>query len=347
MGQQGFWDFNDRHQKLAAQKGFLLELDELVPWEVFRPSLERLYDKPRKSRAGRKPIDVIVMFKRLVLQQMYTISDDELEYQVNDRLSFMQFLHLGLEDRVPDSKTVWLFKERLRKAGLVEERFEQFGSYLNGAGYQAQCGQIVDATRVPVPKQRNGKDENAQVKRGEVPEEWQKQPPKLSQKDTDARWTKKRGISYYGYKNHISRDVGQGFIRRYRVTDAAVHDSKVLGHRLDGDNSDDEIWADSAYLSTAIVEVLGWMGFISHINERAYRNRPLTDEQKAANRERSKTRSKVEHVFGAMVNEMGGKAVRTIGLARATIMLGLKNLTYNLKRFVFWQRQERFEESAV
>ena len=98
MGQQGFWDFNERHQKLAAQKGFLLELDELVPWEVFRPSLERLYDKPRKSRAGRKPIDVIVMFKRLVLQQMYTISDDELEYQVNDRLSFMQFLHLGLED---------------------------------------------------------------------------------------------------------------------------------------------------------------------------------------------------------------------------------------------------------
>ena len=83
---------------MAAQKGFLLELNELVPWEVFRPSLERLYDKPRKSRAGRKPIDVIVMFKRLVLQQMYNISDDELEYQVNDRLSFMQFLHLGLED---------------------------------------------------------------------------------------------------------------------------------------------------------------------------------------------------------------------------------------------------------
>ena len=126
-----------------------------------------------------------------------------------------------------------------------------------------------------------------------------------------------------------------------------MHDSKVLGQLLDADNSDDEIWADSAYLSVAIVEVLTWMGFISHINERAYRNRPLTDEQIAANRERSKTRAKVEHVFGTMVNEMGGKAVRTIGLARATATLGLKNLTYNLKRFVFWQQQEQLEEAAV
>ncbi len=347
MGQQGFWDFSARHQKLAEQKSFLSTLDELVPWDVFRPILERIHNKPRKSKAGRKPVDVIVMFKLLVLQQMYNISDDELEYQVNDRLSFMRFLHMGLEDRVPDSKTVWLFKERLRQAGLVEELFEQFGSYLNGAGYQAQCGQIVDATLVPVPKQRNRKDENEQVKRGEVPEDWQNQPYKLSQKDTDARWTKQRGVSYYGYKNHINRDAGHGFIRRYRVTDAAVHDSKVLGHLLDADNSDDDIWADSAYLSAAIVEVLSWMGFISHINERAYRNRPLTAEQKAANRERSKTRAKVEHVFGTMVNEMGGKAVRTIGLARATVMLGLKNLTYNLKRFIFWQQQEQLEEIAI
>lgn len=347
MGQQGFWDFSERHQKLAAQKGFLIALDELVPWEVFQPILAQVHDKPRKSKAGRNPIDVIVMFKLLVLQQMYNISDDELEYQVNDRLSFMRFLHLGLEDRVPDSKTVWLFKERLRQAGLIEGLFEQFGSYLNGAGYQAQCGQIVDATLVPVPKQHNSKQENAQVKQGEVPEDWQNQPHKLSQKDTDARWTKKRGVSYYGYKNHINRDAGHGFIRRYQVTDAAVHDSKVLGQLLDADNSDDEIWADSAYLSTAIVEVLTWMGFISHINERAYRNRPLTDQQTAANRERSKTRAKVEHVFGTMVNEMGGKAVRTIGLARATAILGLKNLTYNLKRFVFWQQQEQLEEAAV
>ena len=194
-----------------------------------------------------------------------------------------------------------------------------------------------------MPKQRNSRAENQQIKQGEVLPEWQEKPHKQSQKDTDARWRKKHGYSYYGYKNHISRDAGHGFIRRYTVSDAAVHDSQVIGQLLDVDNGGNDVWADSAYLSAAIVEVLGWMGFISHINERAYRNRPLSDQQKADNRERSKIRAKVEHVFGTMVNEMGGKLVRTIGLARAEVMLGLKNLSYSLKRFVFWQKQERQE----
>ncbi len=201
---------------------------------------------------------------------------------------------------MPDEKTVWLFRERLRKAELVGPLFEQFGAYLNATGYQAQCGQIVDATLVPVLKQRNTRDENAEVKAGKVPEDWQDKPHKLSQKDVDARWTKKNAQTYYGYKNHINRDAGHGFIRRYTVTDASVHDSKVLGQLLDVDNSDGEIWADSAYLSTAIVAVLTMMGFESHINERAYRNRPLNEQQIADYRECSKTQVKVEHVFGSI-----------------------------------------------
>ncbi|MEA5464903.1 IS5 family transposase [Leptothoe sp. PORK10 BA2] len=346
MGQQGFWDFETRHQKLESKKDLLSCLDAMIPWDEFRPILDSVYDKPRQRKAGRPPTDVIVMFKLLIVQQLYNISDDELEYQVNDRLSFMRFLHLGLEDSVPDAKTVWLFRERLRKAELVEPLFEQFGTYLNTTGYQAQCGQIVDATLVPVPKQRNTREDNATIKAGKVPEEWQDTPHKLAQKDVDARWTKKNGTSHYGYKNHINRDAGHGFIRRYAVTEASVHDSKVLGQLLDADNADDEIWADSAYLSVAIVAVLEMMGFESHINERAYRNRPLSEQQIADNRERSKTRAKVEHVFGSMVNEMGGKVIRTIGLARAETMLGLKNLTYNIKRYVFWQKQDMAEAIA-
>ena len=260
------------------------------------------------------------MFKLLILQQLYNISDDELEYQVNDRLSFMRFLHLGLEDSVPDAKTVWSFRERLRKAKLVEPLFEQFGAYLNATGYQAQCGQIVNATLVPVPKQRNTREDTATIKAGKVPDDWHDKPHKLSQKDVDARWTQKNGTSHYGYKNHINRDAGHGFIRRYTVTDASVHDSQVLGQLLDADNADDELWADSAYLSIAIVTVLEMMGFESHINERAYRNRPLSETQIADNRERSKTRAKIEHVFGTMVNEMGGKVIRTIGVASAETM---------------------------
>ena len=346
MGQQGFWDVEARHQKLEAKKDLLIWLDEIIPWDTFRPMLESVYAKPRKSNAGRPALDVVVMFKLLVLQQLYNIGDDELEYQVNDRLSFMRFLHLGLEDRVPDAKTVWLFRERLRHAELVEPLFERFGDYLNEMGYAAQCGQIVDATIVPVPKQRNRREENAEIKAGKVPDEWHDKPHKLSQKDVDARWTKKNGTAHYGYKNHINRDAGHGFIRCYTVTDASVHDSQVLGKLLDADNPDDEIWADSAYLSIAIVSVLEMMGFESHINERAYRNHPLTEAQIADNRERSKIRAKVEHVFGSMVNEMGGKAIRAIGFARAQTMLGLKNLTYNLKHYAFWQKQEMDEVLA-
>lgn len=204
MGQQGFWDFSERHQKLAKQKIFLVELDELIPWQTFRPILERLYDKPRKSPAGRTAINVIVIFKLLVLQQTYNIANDELEYQVNDRLSFMRFLHLELEDAVPDAKTVWAFKDQLRQQGLVEPLFNEFGAYLNGAGYQAKQGQILDATLVPVPKQRNTRAANQQIKQGEVPSDWKDKPHKQAQKDTDARWAKKHGQSYYGYKKLLS-----------------------------------------------------------------------------------------------------------------------------------------------
>ena len=140
-------------------------------------------------------------------------------------------------------------------------------------------------------------------------------------------------------QKHVNSDVAFKFIRRYSVIDASVHDPQVLGELLDADNSGDGLWADSAYLSVLIVEVLKLIGFEPHINERAYRNRPLNEEQKAANRERSKTRARVEHVFGDLVTSMGGKVVRSIGLARAQTQLGLKNLVYNLKRFVALETQ--------
>jgi IS5 family transposase len=339
MGQPGFWDIDQRLEKLAGKQDVLNRLSTLVPWETFRPILARIHQKPRKSNAGRKPTDVVLLFKMLVLQKLYNISDEELEYQVNDRLSFMQFLALGLEDPVPDATTVWLFRDQLQQHNLVDELFERFSDYLEASGYQAQDGQIVDATLIPVPKQRNTRRENQTIKQGEIPAEWQEQPNKVSQKDVDARWAKKNGISHYGYKNHISSDVRHGFIRRYTVTDASVHDSQVLGELLDGNNPGDGLWADSAYLSKRIVDVLSLMGFDPQINARAYRNRPLSDEQKAANRERSQTRAKVEHIFGDWVTDMGGKLVRTIGLARAKVNLGLKNLTYNLKRFVYLESQ--------
>lgn len=339
MKQPGFWDWEERQNKLNQKKDLLVRLNEMVEWETFRPLLEKIHEKPRKSRAGRKPMDVLVMFKLLVLQQLYNISDEELEYQVSDRLSFMQFLGFGLADEVPDATTVWLFRNQLTEQGLIEALFEQFDAFLIEQGYAAKGGQIVDATLIPVPKQHNCDDEKQAIKQGEIPAGWQDKRHKRAQKDTDARWTKKGGKSYFGYKDHICIDVEHGLIRRYAVTAASVHDCQVLGQLLDEDNDSDTLWADSAYRSEAIEETLALIGFDSQIHERGYRNHPLSEEQKQSNRSKSKIRAKVEHVFGTWAMQMGGKLVRSIGIVRAKAQLGLKNLTYNLLRYTYLQSQ--------
>ena len=344
MGQQGFWDWENRHDKLDKKKPLLQRLNALVPWHEFSPILAKIHQKERKSNAGRKPTDDILMFKMLILQQLYNISDQELEYQINDRFSFMKFLGLGIEDSVPDGTTVWMFRDNLKKEGLITELFEKFEHYLQAQGYQAKEGQIVDATLVPVPKQRNTREQNETIKQGEVPQEWKGNRRILSQKDTEARWTQKNGQNHFGYKNHINIDVKYGFIREYRVTDSAVHDSQMLGNLLDEDNDCDQLWGDSAYRSEKIEWVLEKIGFKSQIHERGYRNDPLTENQKEENREKSKTRAKVEHVFGSWMMEMGGKLIRCIGKERAEVMIGLKNLVYNIKKYIFWETQRKTGE---
>ena len=175
MAQMGFFDLSDRYASLDAKKDPLLEIDAVVPWEEFRPALERVWRKPdadRKSRAGRKPIDAVLMFKTLILSALYNLSDDQIEYQIRDRLSFMRFLGLGLGDRAPDAKTVWLYRDALAQAGKVEELFQLFDGHLNRQGYIARGGQILDASIVPVPRNHNTRDENKTIKNGEVPEDW-------------------------------------------------------------------------------------------------------------------------------------------------------------------------------
>ena len=228
MGQMGFYDVDKRLEAISA-KGDPLELIKVtVPWESFRAEIEavtRPKPEERKSSAGRKPYDAILMFKILVLQTLHNLADEQLEYLIRDRLSFMRFLDLGLEDPVPDATTVWLFREALAKAGLVAKLFVLFNQHLEAKGYIARGGQIVDATIVSAPMQRNSRSENEAIKAGKTPEGWQEKPAKNAQKDKDARWTKKHDKSFYGYKNHIGIDRAHKLIRRYAETDASVHDS--------------------------------------------------------------------------------------------------------------------------
>ncbi len=341
MGQMGFFDIANRYAGLDAKNDPLVKIDEVVPWEDLRPRLEAAWRKPaeeRKSPAGRKPWDAVAMFKAIVLCELYNLSDDQVEYQLRDRLSFMRFLGLGIEDKVPDAKTVWLYREQLARAGVIETLFEDFDGYLEQQGYLAMGGQIIDASIVPVPKQRNSRDDNAKIKAGETPEGWENQPAKRCQKDTDARWTKKHGKSHYGYKNHVNVDRRHKLVRRYRVTDAAVHDSQVVDDILDPDNTASEVWADSAYRSAEIEAKLKEKGLKSRIHRKGHRNKPLSEREKRGNTTRSKVRARVEHVFGAQSNDMGGTLVRSIGLVRARARIGLKNLAYNMRRLVQLER---------
>ncbi len=160
----------------------------------------------RKPVAGRKPLDESPMFKMLVLQSLWNLGDDAVDYLVSDRLSFMRFPGLGLQDGVPDAKTVWLYREALATSGVIEELFADFGKHLKDKGYLAMGGQVADATIVATPANHNKETENAAIKADEVPAGWAENPPKRARTDRDARWTQKHGNSYYGYKNHVRID---------------------------------------------------------------------------------------------------------------------------------------------
>jgi IS5 family transposase len=335
--QPSFFDVHERTAKLTEMGDPLVGLNERIDWEGFRPSLNAVYEKARKSKAGAKPIDVVLMFKILVLQQLNNLSDERIEYQIRDRLSFMRFLGLQLEGRVPDAKTVWLFRERLKELNLVEVLFAKFHEQLASQGYVARAGQMIDATFVEVPRQRNTREENAGIKAGQPPEQWKEEPNKLRQKDVDARWTKKNEEKHYGYKNHVNADAANKLVQSYAVSDAAVHDSQVfeelLDQTVDAKGEKRAVYADSAYRAKDREERLAADGFESQIHEKGTRGHPLSDEQKTSNRAKSKTRARVEHVFGAQ-HAMGGHLVRTIGLARAKVKIGMMNLVYNMKRLV-------------
>lgn len=337
MGQLGLFDLEERRAKLTQLGDRLIGLNERVDWEAFRPDLNRIHEKPRKSNAGAKPIDVVLMFKLLVLQQRHNLSDDRIEYQVRDRLSFMRFLGLQFEDRVPDAKTVWLFRERLKEQKLIDTLFERFHEQLAEQGYIAKAGQMIDATFVEVPRQRNKREENAQIKAGETPPAWKGEAakPKLRQKDLNARWTKKNNEKHYGYKNHINADQKHKLIHDYKITDASVHDSQVfeelLDHSINEDDKKRAVYADSAYRSKEKEEQLTKDCIPSQVCEKGVRNHPLTEEQKISNRKKSKVRARVEHVFGAQA-QMGGHTVNTIGILRAEVKIGLMNLVYNMVR---------------
>ena len=335
--QIGLWDESLRLEKLSKLGDSLEKLNHAINWEQFRPKLTKVFKKQAKGAGGRPPYDYVMLFKVLVLQRIYNLSDDQTEYQINDRMSFMRFLGLGLGDRVPDAKTIWLYRDTLTKANVIRELFDLFNAQLEDAGLITHTGTIVDATFVEAPRQHNHRDENDDIKQGKIPEEWKKPENihKLRQKDTDARWTRKGREFHFGYKDHVKADADSKLITDYTVTPANVHDSQPMPAMIN--EKDKAVYADSAYWGSVVAEALPDT-VENHIHERGTKKQPLTEEQKASNRIKSKTRCRIEHIFGFMTSSMHGITVRSVGLARAEFNIGLTNLIYNLCRFEFLNR---------
>jgi IS5 family transposase len=323
----------------------------VVEFELFRADLEAL-ERSDRATGGRPPYDPVLMFKVLVRQTLYTLSDEQTEYQIRDRLSFMRFVGLALEDRVPDAKTIWLFREQLTKAGAVERLFARFDCVLREAGYLAMGGQIVDATIIAARRPRLTRSEKATIKGGGVPSGWSK--AKRAQMDTEGRWTLKRGrrrsadrsglqgrtetelvIPVFGYKNHLGIDRRHGFIRRFAVSDAARHDGRQLGPLLDPHNTASAVWADSAYRSAANVALLARRGLVPQFQRAKPRGKAMPPHIMRGNASRARVRVAIEHVFAAQKCRLG-LVIRSVGLARATARLGLANLVTNMRRLVWF-----------
>ena len=354
MRQAGLFGLSDHLKRLSAFGDPLEELVRIVDFEVFRPALVEALAYGDGAKGGRPPYDPVAMLKVLILAAQNNVSDARMEYLIRDRLSWMRFLGFDLGAATPDANTIRLFREKLTEAGALDTLFAAFDQELKERGYLAMGGQIVDATLVAAPKQRNTQAEKEAIKEGKTAGEiWPDEPAKAAQKDTDARWTLKFAkarptpdgktqtdiaIHSFGYKSSISICRRFGFIRKGKVTDGARFDGRMLRDVVTGDNTASDVWADTAYRSQANERWLRRNGKVSRIHRKKPRGKPMPERTAKANAAKSSVRARVEHVFAHQKDKMG-LFIRTIGIKRAEAKVALANLAYNMHRLVFHERR--------
>jgi transposase, IS5 family len=319
----------EREAKLDKLGDILQVLEKHVDFAGLAVSIDKAAPRPSREKGGREPYPTEMMVKILLLQQLYNLSDEQLEYQLLDRLSFQRFVGLRNSSQIPDRTTYWTFRERLIKAKASESIFAAVNRQLDKHGYLARGGQIVDASIVPAPKQHIPKAEKEIVKKEAMPIDWS--PAKRRQKDIEASWTKKHRKSYFGYKLSANTDKKYKLIRKIKISTADEHDTQHLEDVLDSGNTSRTLYADKGYIDKKREKRLKAKGWQVNIQRKAAKNKPLSACQKRRNTRIAKTRARVEHVF-ASLEQLGGKGLRSIGLARATLQLNFKAATYNLRR---------------
>jgi IS5 family transposase len=325
-----FFSLSDRLAQISHQTDPLERLNGVIDWRIFQPALDQVFPPAEAKRLGGRPAyPRLLLCKILILQRLDQLSDEATQYQILDRLSFQRFLGLTLSDSVPDQNTVREFRETLQKAQGMEALFEVFKEFLSGQGLLPKTGIIVDASFVEVPRQRNPRAENAQIKGGQTPEDWSDK--QRAHKDVDARWTKKNQQTFYGYKDHIKVNLQTKLIESAVVTDASVHDSQAVDELVQA--GDGVMFGDSAYAGEPIQQQMEAKGVDTVVVQKGVRGRELNETEQEENREISRTRARVEHAFAVMSGQAGRIFQRYIGMARNEAAIQMMNLCYNLKRY--------------
>jgi len=355
MNPESLFSLSEHLERLSKDGDPLEVLDATVDFEYFRGWLVDGLGYGDGSKGGRPPFDPVSMFKVLIVQAQHNLSDAKMEFMIRDRLSWMRFFDFAVGSPMPDESTIRHFRNRMTETGTLKRVMKAFDWQLHKKGYIAMSGQILDATLVPAPKQRNDEEEKAAIKEGKTAQEiWPDQPNKAAQKDVDARWTLKVGgkIRYrpdgtplpqiatpvFGYKSHISIDRRWGFIRKATVTSAAAPDGRQLRYLIDQNNTASDVWADTIYRSRSNERWMEDNMLRSQVHRRKPKGKPMPRHTARANKKKSSIRVAVEHVFAHQKNGFG-LFIRTIGLARAEAKLTLANLAYNFNRLIFHERR--------
>ena len=356
MEQRSLFGLSEHLERISKIGDPLEVLEATVDFEYFRGWLVEGLGYGDGARGGRPPFDPVSMFKALILQAQHNLSDAKMEFMIRDRLSWMRFMKFDLGGPTPDENTIRLFRNKLTETGTLRRVMKAFDWQLQKKGYIPMSGQIVDASLVPAPKQRNTEAEKDAIKAGKSAEEiWPDEPNKARQKDVDARWTLKIGgkirfdaqgkplpqiaLPVFGYKSHIAIDRRFGFIRESAVTSASHADGRMLPNLVAKDNTSCEVCADSAYRSQKNEKWLASKMLVSRIHRRKQAGKPMPRNIARANAAKSSIRAAVEHVFAHQKNRFG-LFIRTIGIARAEAKLILANIAYNFDRLIFHERAQ-------
>lgn len=311
VGQLGFAD-GLVAVSVPARRDRLLEISSLLDWDPF----ERVLNEIHASRRGEPSYPPLLMFKVLLLQRWYGLSDPGMEEALYDRLSFRRFVGLALADATPDHSTIFRFREQVVRRGLMAPLGDELQRQLDAGGAIVKAGTLIDATIVQGAARRPRKSEG-----------------RTSKVDPDARFgtNNERGRFAFGYKLHVGMDAGTGLVRSLVTTPANVQEVTQAERLIRGD--EEAVYADRGYDARWLRRTLAEAGIDDGILRRGHRNRQITPEEVERNHALSLKRRPVEKFFGTLKRSYGLRRLPYFNLPRNAAALALACFAYNLRRW--------------